>query len=97
MSKTTTKTTNTNDDLRAQLAALQAENDALRKAAERPITMKVAQKGGLSLYGFGRFPITQYKETWLKILDMGDDIRAFIKSHPELSNGKTDPRFTSGD
>jgi hypothetical protein len=43
--------------------------------------MKVSEKGGLSVYGLGRFPITFYKEQWNKLLDMADDIRAFIRAH----------------
>jgi hypothetical protein len=40
--------------------------------------MKVSEKGGVSVYGMGRFPVTLYKEQWLKLLSMSDEIRAFI-------------------
>jgi hypothetical protein len=40
--------------------------------------MKVSEKGGVSVYGLGRFPVTLYKEQWTRLLDMADDIRAFI-------------------
>ena len=40
--------------------------------------MKVSEKGDVSIYGMGRFPVTLYKEQWLKLLDMAADIRAFI-------------------
>jgi hypothetical protein len=43
--------------------------------------MKVSEKGGVSVYGMGRFPVTLYKEQWLKLLDMSDDIRAFIAAN----------------
>ena len=43
--------------------------------------MKVSEKGGLSIYGLGRFPITLYKEQWTKLLDMSDEIRSFLASH----------------
>jgi hypothetical protein len=43
--------------------------------------MKVSEKGGLSVYGLGRFPVTLYQEQWMKLLDLSDDIRAFIKEH----------------
>lgn len=43
--------------------------------------MKVSEKGGVSVYGMGRFPVTLYKEQWLKLLDMSDDIRAFISAN----------------
>lgn len=43
--------------------------------------MKVSEKGGLSVYGLGRFPVTLYKEQWAKLLDMADEIRTFIKEN----------------
>jgi hypothetical protein len=43
--------------------------------------MKVSEKGGLSVYGLGRFPVTLYQEQWTKLLDLADDIRAFIKEN----------------
>ena len=69
------------EDLKAELARLRNENAALKKGAATGITMKVSEKGGLSVYGMGRFPITLYKEQWLKLLDMSDDIRAFIAAN----------------
>jgi hypothetical protein len=69
------------EDLKAELERLRNENAALKKGAATGITLKVSEKGGLSVYGMGRFPITLYKEQWLKLLDMSDDIRAFIKAN----------------
>lgn len=69
------------DDLRAELARLQQENAALKQGAARGISMKVSEKGGLSVYGLGRFPITLYKEQWTRLLDMSDDIRQFITTN----------------
>ena len=66
------------EDLMAQLEQLKAENESLKKASSRGISLKVSQKGALSLYGMGRFPVTLYKEQWLRLLDMADDIRTFI-------------------
>ena len=43
--------------------------------------MKVSEKGALSLYGMGRFPVTLYKEQWLKLLEVSEDIRKFIKEN----------------
>lgn len=62
----------------AELAKLKAENEALKKTNARGISLKVSQKGAVSLYGMGRFPVTLYQEQWIKILDMADVIRAFI-------------------
>ncbi|OGA49662.1 MAG: hypothetical protein A3G25_10810 [Betaproteobacteria bacterium RIFCSPLOWO2_12_FULL_63_13] len=69
------------EDLKNELERLRRENAALKKGAAAGITMKVSEKGGLSVYGMGRFPITLYKEQWLKLLDMSDDIRAFIDAN----------------
>jgi len=63
------------------LERLRNENAALKKGAARGISMKVSEKGALSLYGMGRFPVTLYKEQWLKLLDVADDIRTFITAH----------------
>jgi hypothetical protein len=66
------------DDLKAELQRLRSENAALKKGAATGISMKVSEKGAVSIYGMGRFPVTLYKEQWLKLLAMSDDIRAFI-------------------
>lgn len=65
----------------AELAKLKAENEALKKSSARGVSLKVSQKGAVSLYGMGRFPVTLYKEQWLKILDMSDVIRTFISDN----------------
>ena len=70
-----------NEDLKAELERLREENAALKKEASSSIRMKVSEKGALSIYGMGRFPVTLYKEQWLKLLDMAEDIRAFIAAH----------------
>jgi hypothetical protein len=69
------------EDLRAELEKLRSENAALKKSSSKGISMKVSEKGGLSVYGLGRFPITLYKEQWTKLLDLTEEIRAFIKTH----------------
>ena len=68
----------TEEELKAELERLKAENEALKARTSKGISLKVSEKGGVSLYGLGRFPITLYKEQWLKVLDMADDIRRFI-------------------
>ena len=69
------------DDLRAELERLRQENAALKKGAARGVSLKVSEKGGLSVYGLGRFPVTLYKEQWIRLLDMGDEIRTFIDAN----------------
>lgn len=69
------------EDLRAELERLRAENAALKVRTTRGVSLKVSEKGGVSVYGLGRFPITFYKEQWVRLLDMADDIRAFIKEN----------------
>lgn len=70
-----------NDDMKAELERLRAENQALKKTSSRGLSLKVSEKGGLSVYGLGRFPVTLYKEQWNKLLDMAEDIRAFIQAN----------------
>ena len=71
----------TEAELKAELEKLKAENAALKNHSPRAISMKVSEKGGLSVYGLGRFPVTLYQEQWTKLLAMADDIRAFIKEN----------------
>ncbi|MGZ6097953.1 MAG: hypothetical protein ACXWLL_06130, partial [Myxococcaceae bacterium] len=66
---------------RAELERLKAENEALRNKRSGPVSMKVSEKGGLSVYGLGRFPVTLYQEQWTKLLDMAEEIRTFIREH----------------
>ena len=76
------------DELKAELAKLRAENEALKKTSSRGISLKVSQKGALSLYGMGRFPVTLYKEQWLTILEMGESIKSFIQENDAQLKGK---------
>jgi hypothetical protein len=69
------------EEMKAELERLRNENAALKKGASSPIRMKVSEKGALSIYGMGRFPVTLYKEQWLKLLGMSDEIRAFIAAN----------------
>ena len=66
------------EELKAELERLRAENDRLKKRGERTTSLKVSEKGGVSLYGLGRFPVTLYREQWEKLLGMADSIRQFI-------------------
>ena len=69
------------DDLKAELERLKQENDRLKKRVSRGVTIKISEKGGVSVYGLGRFPVTLYKEQWLRLLDMADEVRSFIKEN----------------
>jgi hypothetical protein len=69
------------EDLKAELERLKAENERLKGQRGRSVSLKVSEKGGLSVYGLGRFPVTLYKEQWTKLLAMTDEIRTFIKEH----------------
>ena len=69
------------DDLKAELERLKAENERLKSARARGASLKVSEKGGVSVYGLGRFPVTLYKEQWTRLLEMADEIRAFIKEN----------------
>lgn len=75
-----------------KLARLEAENRALREQVEqtRPgrLRLKVSEKGGLSVYGLGRFPVTLYKEQWLRLLDHADEIKSFLKENDPILKAK---------
>jgi len=68
----------TEEELKAELDKLRAENAALKGRQSGSVSLKVSEKGGVSVYGLGRFPVTLYKEQWTKLLDMADEIRTFI-------------------
>jgi len=73
------------DDMKAELERLRAENEALKskKEGRGVLSMKVSEKGALSVYGMGRFPVTLYKEQWLKLLTITDDIKKFIQENSD--------------
>ena len=81
------------EDLKAELERLKKENESLKtaaKAAPGQFSMKVSEKGGVSIYGLGRFPVTLYQEQWTKLLDRTEAIREFIKAN-EGSLKKKEP------
>jgi hypothetical protein len=69
------------EDLKAELEKLRAENDQLKNKGVRGLSLKVSEKGALSLYGVGRFPVTLYKEQWVKVLGMKDEIERFLQAN----------------
>lgn len=70
-------------DLKAEVERLRAENEALKKPQRGKLSLKISEKGALSVYGMGRFPVTLYKEQWLKLLEISDEIKSFIEAHAE--------------
>ena len=69
------------NDLEREIERLKVENEQLKSRASKGLSLKVSAKGGVSVYGLGRFPVTLYKEQWIRLLDMSDDIMAFIGEH----------------
>jgi hypothetical protein len=69
------------EDVQAELARLRAENEALKQRRSNAVSMKVSEKGAVSVYGLGRFPVTLYQEQWQKLLAMADDIKSFIEEN----------------
>jgi hypothetical protein len=78
------------DDLKVELERLRAENERLKNRSTRGVSLKVSEKGGVSVYGLGRFPVTLYKEQWVRLLDMAEDIRSFIKENDSSLKSKTE-------
>jgi len=76
------------EDLRAELERLRRENESLKKGAAKGVSFKVSEKGGVSVYGLGRFPVTLYKEQWAKLLDLSDQIKAFIAENESKLKSK---------
>jgi hypothetical protein len=78
----------TEEELRAEIERLKAENDQLKKPTRGSMSLKVSEKGALSVYGLGRFPVTLYREQWEKLLGMADQIRQFIQDNDHLLKKK---------
>lgn len=73
--------TTSDEDLKHELERLRAENEALKAKERRGTRLQVSEKGGVSLYGLRRFPVTFYADEWERILGMSDEIRAFIREN----------------
>jgi hypothetical protein len=69
------------EDLQKELERLRAENEALKKPSRGQLSLRVSEKGALSVYGLGRFPVTLYREQWEKLMGMTEEIRQFIQDH----------------
>ena len=69
---------------------LRSENERLKGQRARGVSLKVSEKGGVSVYGLGRFPVTLYMEQWTRLLDMADEIRTFIKENDSKLKAKVE-------
>lgn len=78
----------TEEDMKAELERLKAENEALKTSSRSAGSLRVSEKGAVSVYGLGRFPVTLYKEQWEKLLAMSDQIRQFISQNDHLLKKK---------
>jgi hypothetical protein len=78
----------TEEELKAEIAQLRAENQALQRPARGQLSLKVSEKGALSVYGLGRFPVTLYREQWEKLLGLADEIRTFIQENDQVLKKK---------
>lgn len=76
------------DLLQAEMQRLKAENDTLKASAKPKLSLKVSEKGAISLYGMGRFPVTLYAAQWEAVLSHGDQIKHFIETHAESLSRK---------
>ena len=76
------------EELRAEVERLRAEVETLKRPARGQMSLKVSEKGGLSVYGLGRFPVTLYREQWEKLLGLADSIRQFIQENDRLLKKK---------
>jgi len=76
------------EDLKAEVERLRAENEALKRPERGRLSLKVSEKGALSVYGMGRFPVTLYKEQWLKLLAIAEEIKTFIESNNDRLKAK---------
>ena len=75
-------------EMQAELERLRAENAQLKNKDKGGISLKVSEKGALSLYGMGRFPVTLYKEQWLRVLEHADEIKTFIAENDSKLKAK---------
>ncbi len=78
-------------DMLAQIAALQAENAALKTQGIKRLSFKVSKSGGMSVYGLGRWPTTLYKEQWFRLLDIADELRTFLNDSANTFTNKAHP------
>jgi hypothetical protein len=78
----------TEEEMKAEIERLRAENENLKKPARGVLSLKVSEKGALSVYGMGRFPVTLYREQWERLLAMSDQIKEFIQANDQTLKKK---------
>ena len=78
----------TEEEMKAEIERLRAENESLKKPARGQLSLKVSEKGALSVYGMGRFPVTLYREQWEKLMAMSDQIKEFIQANDQTLKKK---------
>lgn len=83
------------ENMKEELERLRAENKVLKRVGGKGLSLKISEKGGVSVYGLGRFPVTLYKEQWLKLLDMSEEIRSFIQTNDAHLKTKTQNTTTT--
>jgi hypothetical protein len=76
------------EDIQAELERLRAENESLKQKRNTSVSMKVSEKGAVSVYGLGRFPVTLYQEQWTKLLALSDEIKSFIAENKSKLKAK---------
>jgi hypothetical protein len=76
------------EDIQAELERLRAENETLKQKRNTSVSMKVSEKGAVSVYGLGRFPVTLYQEQWTKLLALADEIKTFIEENKSKLKAK---------
>jgi hypothetical protein len=73
----------TEEELKLEIERLRTENENLKKPVRGQTSLKVSEKGALSVYGMGKFPVTLYREQWERLLGMSDQIREFIRDNDD--------------
>ena len=69
------------EELKKRISELESRLEEQKERARKGVYLKVSAKGGVSLYGIRRFPITFYLEEWNRILEMSEEIRTFLREH----------------
>ncbi|HXW61284.1 MAG TPA: hypothetical protein VEJ45_01695 [Candidatus Acidoferrales bacterium] len=67
----------TREELMARIAELEKQTGRRKGSLE----FRVGEKGGVSVYGLGRFPVTLYYEQWIRLIDVANDLRAFLEEN----------------